>query len=262
MQESNQCERDLCQQEIDLLVRQENRKVDEFRANKFQKESNKHWDLFYKRNGDKFFKDRHWTTREFQDLADCSDNKTVLLEVGCGVGNFAFPLLEEMQNLFIYACDFSPRAVQIVKDNPNYHPDKISSFQCDLTKDSLTEKISEKVDLVSMVFVLSAISPTKFADALKNIHSILKTDGRLLFRDYAVNDMTMIRFGPGTKIADKHYLRQDGTTSYFFNLNELEDLAKMVGFKVVKLEYVHRKTINKKEDINADRTFVQAVFQK
>ena len=38
-----------------------------------------------------------------------------IFEVGCGVGNFMFPLLEEDANLFFYACDFSPRAVQFVK---------------------------------------------------------------------------------------------------------------------------------------------------
>ena len=28
----------------------------------------KNWDLFYKRNSTKFFKDRHWTTREFPEI--------------------------------------------------------------------------------------------------------------------------------------------------------------------------------------------------
>ena len=41
--------------------------------------------------------------------------KLIVLEVGCGVGNFMFPLLNELANTYFYACDFSPRAVQFVK---------------------------------------------------------------------------------------------------------------------------------------------------
>ena len=37
------------------------------------------------------------------------------MEVGCGVGNFMFPLLSETDNIVFYACDFSPRAIQFVK---------------------------------------------------------------------------------------------------------------------------------------------------
>lgn len=39
----------------------------------------------------------------------------MIFEVGCGVGNFMFPLLQEDNNIFIYACDFSKRAVQFVQ---------------------------------------------------------------------------------------------------------------------------------------------------
>ena len=38
-----------------------------------------------------------------------------VFEVGCGVGNFLFPLLEEDSDTYFYACDFSPRAVDFVK---------------------------------------------------------------------------------------------------------------------------------------------------
>ena len=68
----------------------------------------------------RFFKDRHWTQREFSDLADLdegNERRRTLLEVGCGVGNFVYPLIEENKNLFVYACDFSPRAVNLVKEN-------------------------------------------------------------------------------------------------------------------------------------------------
>ena len=59
--------------------------------------------------------DRHWTTREFQELLGQEEGqevgrRKVLLEVGCGVGNLVFPLLEEQQEgqgeLYIYCCDF------------------------------------------------------------------------------------------------------------------------------------------------------------
>lgn len=41
--------------------------------------------------------------------------RLVLLEAGCGVGNCIFPLLQDDLNIFVYACDFSPRAVEFVK---------------------------------------------------------------------------------------------------------------------------------------------------
>lgn len=42
--------------------------ISEFKRNKLEKEAQKNWDLFYKRNSTNFFKDRHWTTREFKEL--------------------------------------------------------------------------------------------------------------------------------------------------------------------------------------------------
>ena len=46
--------------------------VSEFKQNKFEQEAQKNWDIFYKRNTTKFFKDRHWTRREFADLVNSS----------------------------------------------------------------------------------------------------------------------------------------------------------------------------------------------
>ena len=42
--------------------------VSDFKQNKLEKEAQKNWDLFYKRNSTNFFKDRHWTTAEFKEL--------------------------------------------------------------------------------------------------------------------------------------------------------------------------------------------------
>ena len=41
--------------------------------------------------------------------------RRVLFEVGCGVGNFFYPLLQDGLDFQVHACDLSPRAVQFVK---------------------------------------------------------------------------------------------------------------------------------------------------
>ncbi len=93
--------------------------LSEFKRMKLEKEAKKNWDLFYKRNSTHFFKDRRWITREFPELlrviTEVGQKRPVLLEAGCGVGNTVFPLLEENPQLFVYACDFSPRAIEFVK---------------------------------------------------------------------------------------------------------------------------------------------------
>jgi 2-polyprenyl-3-methyl-5-hydroxy-6-metoxy-1,4-benzoquinol methylase len=44
----------------------------------------------------------------------------LLLQVGCGAGNTVYPLLEVNPELRVYACDFSPKAVQLVQAHPGY----------------------------------------------------------------------------------------------------------------------------------------------
>ncbi len=59
--------RQLSEEEFDKL-NQDKKLVSDFKQNKLEQEAKKNWDLFYKRNTTKFFKDRHWTTREFEEL--------------------------------------------------------------------------------------------------------------------------------------------------------------------------------------------------
>lgn len=251
--------RELTPEEIAKLKKDVNL-VTDFKRDKFEKEAQKNWDLFYKRNTTKFFKDRHWITREFHDLLDEKEpqnKQKKVFEVGCGVGNFLFPLMEET-NLFFYACDFSKRAVDFVKENEKYDDSRCKVFVCDITEDDPTENIpSHSVDIVTLIFVLSAIHPDKMLIALKNLKKVLKADGCLLIRDYGLYDYAMLRFAPGHKLADHFYVRQDGTRAYYFSTEFLSVLMQNAGFQVCHLNYVKRDTINKKEGICVPRIFVQ-----
>lgn len=240
--------------------------VSDFKQQKLEKEAQKNWDLFYKRNSTNFFKDRHWTTREFEELRSCREyegQKLVLLEAGCGVGNCLFPLLEEDVNIFAYACDFSPRAVDYVKQNPLYNTERCKVFQCDLTKDDLLDHIPpESVDAVTLIFVLSAVHPEKMRLVLLNMYKVLKPGRSVLFRDYGLHDHAMLRFKAGSKLGENFYVRQDGTRSYFFTDEFLAQLFADAGYEEVVNEYVFRETVNRKEGLCVPRVFLQSKFRK
>ncbi|XP_069031098.1 tRNA N(3)-methylcytidine methyltransferase METTL6 isoform X1 [Embiotoca jacksoni] len=240
--------------------------VSGFRQMKLEKEAQKNWDLFYKRNTTNFFKDRHWTTREFEELKarrEFESQRLVLLEAGCGVGNCIFPLLEDDLNIFVYACDFSPRAVEFVKQNPLYCSERCRAFQCDLTKDDLMANVPEGgVDVVTLIFVLSAVHPDKMKLVLENIGRVLKPGGIVLFRDYGLYDHAMLRFKSGSKLGENFYVRQDGTRSYFFSKELLAELFEQTGFRSVMNDYVLRETVNKKEGVCVSRVFLQSKFIK
>lgn len=256
----------LSEEEEAKLQAQNSRLVPEFKARQLELQAQKHWDLFYKRNETRFFKDRRWTTREFEELlSDPSEEPKVMLEVGCGVGNFIFPLIEEKRNnYFYYACDFSARAVEFVRNHELYDPTRVKAFQCDITDgESLLQNIPVgSVDIVTMIFVLSAIHPDKFKQVIGNLHKVLKPGGVVLFRDYGLYDMAQIRFKPGHKIAENFYMRQDGTRSYYFSTEEIEHIFLEEGFETLVNAYAHRRTINAKEEIDVPRIFVQSKFRK
>ncbi|XP_006840079.1 PREDICTED: methyltransferase-like protein 6 isoform X1 [Chrysochloris asiatica] len=252
--------------EEDEKLKRDQTLVSDFKQQKLEKEAQKNWDLFYKRNSTNFFKDRHWTTREFEELRSCrefADQKLTMLEAGCGVGNCLFPLLEEDLNIFAYACDFSPRAVEFVKQNPSYNTERCKVFQCDLTKDDLLEHVpSESVDVVMLIFVLSAVHPDRMHLVLQNAYQVLKPGKCVLFRDYGLYDHAMLRFKAGSKLGENFYVRQDGTRSYFFTDEFLARLFVDTGYEEVVNEYVFRETVNKKEGLCVPRVFLQSKFRK
>ncbi|XP_015785510.1 methyltransferase-like protein 6 [Tetranychus urticae] len=265
--------RELSDSEIEKLL--SDQCISTFQRNKLEREAKKNWDLFYKRNKNNFFKDRHWTTREFTELLtdqtideEKQISNKVLLEVGCGVGNFIFPLIETGCKYFFLACDFSPVAIDILKRNPLYNEEKCKAFVADITdKSTFVNSIDSfgyigNIDIISLVFVLSAISPDKMSNAVDNLFEVLRPGGIVLFRDYGIFDHAMIRFSEGHKISDNFYVRQDGTRAFYFTKKNVMELFTKSGFQMISNEFVRKETVNKKEGISVPRIFIQSKFCK
>lgn len=235
--------------------------VSPFWRDKYEREAKKYWDVFYKRHQDKFFKDRHYLDKEWGHYFTGAGRK-VLLEVGCGAGNTVFPLLATYPDVFVHACDFSHRAISLVKSHKEYADTRVNAFACDLTSDDLSSQIApSSVDVVTMIFVLSAVSPEKMPLVLQNIRKVLKPNGRVLFRDYATGDLAQERFTcKDQKISENFYVRGDGTRAFYFSEEYLRCLFEENEFGTQEIGLCCKQVENRSRELIMNRRWVQAVF--
>ncbi|CAN6302345.1 unnamed protein product [Urochloa humidicola] len=239
------------------------RLVTPFWKEKYERDARRYWDIFYKRHEDKFFKDRHYLDKEWGKYFEGQDGeKMVVLEVGCGAGNTIFPLLSTYPDIFAHACDFSQRAVDLVKKHKDFRPDRINAFVCDITSEQLTDNMEpSSADIVTMIFVLSAVAPDKMPLVLQNVRNVLKHGGRVLFRDYAFGDLAQERLmSKGQQISENFYVRGDGTRAYYFSNEYLVNLFSNCGFTLEEI-CVHNKQVeNRSLDLVMNRNWIQATF--
>lgn len=74
----------------------------------------------------------------------------------------------------------------------------------------------------------------------------------------ALYDLAQLRFGANSKLGSNWYVRtQDGTRSYFFDLDELSNMLRRVGFEVLEALCVKKTVVNRKEKSEMARRFVQ-----
>ncbi|KAI9704090.1 MAG: hypothetical protein M1836_006951 [Candelina mexicana] len=266
--------------------------VSDFDKQRFNSSPSKWWNLFYRNNTSNFFKNRKWLAQEFPILSSLTLSNappTTMLEVGAGAGNTAFPILALNNNpgLKIHACDFSSKAVQLIRSSEAYDERFIQADVWDVAgtgKESLPPGLGEgSVDIALMIFIFSALNPEQWAQAVSNIFRVLKPGGQVLFRDYGRGDLAQVRFKKGRWMGENFYVRGDGTRVYFFDKDELariwsqprREQPKVAdvalehgkamldqGFEILDLGVDRRLLVNRQRKLKMYRCWLQGRFQK
>ena len=151
----------------------------------------------------------------------------VLLEIGAGAGNTAFPILANNKNphLKIHACDYSKTAVEVMRNHEEYTTSSIQADVWDVSSDVLPPDLEEgSVDVAILIFIFSALSPDQWAKSVRNVHRLLKPGGLVCFRDYGRGDLAQVRFRKNRYLEENFYIRGDGTRVYFFDQDQLADI--------------------------------------
>ncbi|KAL7797450.1 S-adenosyl-L-methionine-dependent methyltransferase [Trichoderma ceciliae] len=262
------------------LEKQRQSPVSDFDKNRFNSNPAMWWNKFYKNNTANFFKDRKWLQQEFPILADVTKGDAgpqLLLEIGAGAGNTAFPVLANNKNplLKIHACDFSKTAVEVMRNSEAYDTKHIQADVWDVSGESLPPDLEEgTVDVAVMIFVFSALSPREWTQAVRNVYRLLKPGGLVCFRDYGRGDLAQVRFRKGRYLEENFYIRGDGTRVYFFDRDELAGIwsgadstenteeSDVPRFMIEKLGVDRRLLVNRAEKIKMYRCWLQGRFRK
>uniref|UniRef100_K3X6L9 Methyltransferase type 12 domain-containing protein n=1 Tax=Globisporangium ultimum (strain ATCC 200006 / CBS 805.95 / DAOM BR144) TaxID=431595 RepID=K3X6L9_GLOUD len=219
------------------------------------------WNVFHQKNNGKVYKPRNYLVQEFPELTSMEQDTVQLLELGCGYGSAVFPILAECPKVHAQVCDFSAHAIDILQQNPLYDASRCRAFVCDIAQEEFAGVTPGSIDIVLMVFVMSALLPASFATTLQKVYNALRPGGIVCFRDYGLYDLAMMR---NAKMLSKSlYYRSDGTLAYFFSKEDLvEYFERQTGFLPLENEYCTVRLKNRKRNVVMDRVWLHAKFQK
>ncbi|KAF2454828.1 S-adenosyl-L-methionine-dependent methyltransferase [Lineolata rhizophorae] len=193
--------------------------------------------------------------------ADAPAATVLEVGAGAGNSAFPIMTNNRNPRLVMHACDFSKTAVDVIRRDPRYNGEgaaqqasaaqnaegketgsseaetkdggklpetlepvvgTLHAWVWDLASRELPPSLRPaSIDVALMVFVFSALSPEQWVRAVRNIYSLLKPGGKVLFRDYGRGDLAQVRFKKGRWLAENFYVRGDGTRVYFFEKEEL-----------------------------------------
>jgi methyltransferase-like protein 6 len=229
-----------------------------------------------------------------------------VIECGCGTGSTLLPIMRECENsrAHFVGFDISPSALAYFKNHEvakrYVDQQRLTLFPLaigsqvpiteagtgdparkrqrldnndELVADALAKADpslqNQKFDAVFLVFVLSAL-PTvnKMLLALRQLRRVMKPDGILLFRDYALPDHNFFRFlsKMENEIRDVAFAKGDSTTQAFFHIEFAVKLFEAAGFVVVdepdsKLLYHCNRIENRKNGKRMDKIFINGTFK-
>eukprot|EP00985_Skeletonema_marinoi_P022548 scaffold14436_cov135-Skeletonema_marinoi.AAC.1 len=215
-----------------------------------------------------------------------SDN-VAIVDLGCGLGNTSLlNLIQTLQQhqtgdevspkVNAHFLDISGEAIRQLCNDERYQSgiasDSVASHVYDVRQPlKIPTHLEQSVDIVLLLFAMSAIGPYKCDDmsnAVTNAIKMLKPGGVILFRDYGRYDDDQLQLNSvsGAQICNNFYLRgvdgdgeeakvrnrlELGTGCYFFELDEVREM--FAGLEVLQLEFTtrtYKKTGKSAKDLN------------
>uniref|UniRef100_A0A2I3TQT8 tRNA N(3)-cytidine methyltransferase n=1 Tax=Pan troglodytes TaxID=9598 RepID=A0A2I3TQT8_PANTR len=165
--------------------------------------------------------------------------------------------------LFVYCCDFSSTAIELVQTNSEYDPSRCFAFVHDLCDEEKSYPVPKgSLDIIILIFVLSAIVPDKMQKAINRLSRLLKPGGMVLLRDYGRYDMAQLRFKKGQCLSGNFYVRGDGTRVYFFTQEEPDMLFTTAGLEKVQNLVDRRLQVNRGKQLTMYRVWIQCKYCK